>query len=80
MNSLKVPESGLLLEGSFDGDTPSPPQAFVLSLSDYVVQSLVQSARNGEDLQLALGEIPVWLPSGFHFDGTSSFSMHIWSL
>ncbi|KAM4058452.1 COM1 regulatory protein [Hirsutella rhossiliensis] len=58
MNSLKVPESGLLLDGPSEGDSSSPPQAFVLSLSDAVVQNLVQSARNGEDLHLALGNIP----------------------
>lgn len=59
MNSLKVPESGLLLDGSSEGDDDFPPQAFFLSLSDDVVQNLVQSARNGEDLHLALGNAPV---------------------
>ncbi|PFH60536.1 hypothetical protein XA68_10779 [Ophiocordyceps unilateralis] len=59
MNSLKVPESGLLLDApSHTTDSPSPPQAFVLSLGDSVVEHLIQSARNGEDLHLALGDIP----------------------
>ncbi|KAF4591956.1 COM1 regulatory protein [Ophiocordyceps camponoti-floridani] len=59
MNSLKVPESGLLLDApSHNSDSASPPQAFVLSLGDSVVEHLIQSARNGEDLHLALGDIP----------------------
>ncbi|PHH83316.1 hypothetical protein CDD83_3009 [Cordyceps sp. RAO-2017] len=58
MNSLKVPEAGLLLDGPSDADSASPPQAFVLTLSDDIVEDLIQSARNGEDLQLALGNIP----------------------
>lgn len=62
MNSLKVPETGLRLEGPSEEDSSSPPQAFVLSLSDAVVHKLIQSARNGEDLHLALGNTPVrWL-------------------
>lgn len=59
MNSLKVPESGLLLDGSSDGDSGLPPQAFVLSLSDDVVADLIQSARNGDHLHVALGDTPV---------------------
>ncbi|RCI12541.1 hypothetical protein L249_0296 [Ophiocordyceps polyrhachis-furcata BCC 54312] len=59
MNSLKVPESGLLLDApSHSAGIPSPPQAFVLSLGDSVVENLIQSARNGADLHLVLGDMP----------------------
>ncbi|RDA86079.1 hypothetical protein CP533_3911 [Ophiocordyceps camponoti-saundersi (nom. inval.)] len=59
MNSLKVPESGLLLDApSHATGISSPPQAFLLSLGDSVVENLIQSARNGADLHLALGDIP----------------------
>ncbi|POR32726.1 COM1 regulatory protein [Tolypocladium paradoxum] len=58
MNSLKVPESGLLLDGSSDEDSGLPPQAFVLSLSDDVIANMIQSARNGDDLLVALGDEP----------------------
>ncbi|KAF4510223.1 hypothetical protein G6O67_002129 [Ophiocordyceps sinensis] len=71
MNSLKVPESGLLLDGSSEGDDDFPPQAFFLSLSDDVVQNLVQSARNGEDLHLALGNAPT-LHFGSHSHAIAS--------
>ncbi|KJZ77429.1 hypothetical protein HIM_03153 [Hirsutella minnesotensis 3608] len=58
MNSLKVPEGGLMLEAPSEGDSPSPSQAFFLSLSDNIVEDLIQSARNGADLHIALGNIP----------------------
>lgn len=58
MNSLKVPESGLVLDGSSDGDSAVPPQTFFLSLSDDVVEGLIQGARDGEHLYLALGDDP----------------------
>ncbi|PNY25016.1 COM1 regulatory protein [Tolypocladium capitatum] len=58
MNSLKVPESGLLLDGSSGGDSSLPPQAFVLSLNDDVIADMIQSARNGDDLHVAFGGEP----------------------
>ncbi|UNI23527.1 hypothetical protein JDV02_009346 [Purpureocillium takamizusanense] len=58
MNSLKVPESGLVLAGAADGDSTIPPQAFVVSLSDDVVNQMIQSSRNGNDLHLTTGKTP----------------------
>ncbi|OAQ83287.1 COM1 regulatory protein [Purpureocillium lilacinum] len=58
MNSLKVPESGLVLDGASDGNTTVPPQAFIVSLSDDVVNQMIQGARNGDDLHLSTGKNP----------------------
>ncbi|ODA76106.1 hypothetical protein RJ55_08389 [Drechmeria coniospora] len=58
MNSLKVPETGLLLEGSPEGESAVPRQAFVISLSDLVVGQLIQSARNGDKLNVSMGSKP----------------------
>lgn len=59
MNSLKVPDSGLLLEGPSHGESAAPKQAFSLSLPDEVVQKLAQSALNGDDISISLGRNPV---------------------
>ncbi|PHH73341.1 hypothetical protein CDD82_5536 [Ophiocordyceps australis] len=58
MNSLKVPESGLRLDGPSEGECVAPPQAFVLSLSDDILKNLVESSRNGDELLLSLGSKP----------------------
>ncbi|KAJ6442963.1 COM1 regulatory protein [Purpureocillium lavendulum] len=60
MNSLKVPEGGLMLDGT-PGESPAPPQAFVVSLSDDVINQMIQSARNGDDLHLSTGKNPTLL-------------------
>lgn len=59
MNSLKVPEAGLQLQGPFGHDTPLPPQAFALSLSNSVIDNLVRAVRDGGSIELALGNNPV---------------------
>ncbi|QUC17979.1 uncharacterized protein UV8b_02220 [Ustilaginoidea virens] len=58
MNSLKVPEGGWLLAGSSSPDSVLPPQAFVLNLSDDVVEQMIQSVRVGNNLELKLGKSP----------------------
>ncbi|KAM3473130.1 hypothetical protein MY5147_004944 [Beauveria neobassiana] len=58
MDCLKVPEAGLLLQGPSGPDTPLPPQAFALSLSGGIVDSLLRAARDGDSIQLALGKNP----------------------
>lgn len=60
MNSLKVPDSGLLLAGS-GSDSSLPPQAFHIQLDKSTIESIIQSSRNGEDLRLLLGQSPVSL-------------------
>lgn len=61
MNSLKVPESGLQLEGSTGKDATLPSQAFALSLSDVLIEDMIKCVQNGDGIQLALGANPVSL-------------------
>ncbi|EFY87757.1 COM1 regulatory protein [Metarhizium acridum CQMa 102] len=59
MNSLKVPDGGWMLAGSADQDSTLLPQAFVVNLSDDVVEQMIRSARMGDDLELELGKRPM---------------------
>lgn len=59
MNSLKVPESGLVLESSDTKESSLPPQAFAINLSDNVIESMIRCFQNGDDINLALGSSPV---------------------
>lgn len=61
MNSLKVPDSGLLLESSAGKDAGLPSQAFALSLSDNVIEDMIKCVQNGDGIQLALGGNPTLL-------------------
>ncbi|KAF4976971.1 hypothetical protein FZEAL_6442 [Fusarium zealandicum] len=61
MNSLKVPESGLQLEGSAGKDASLPLQAFALTLSDVVIEDMIKCVQNGDGVQLALGANPTFL-------------------
>lgn len=61
MNSLKVPEGGLLLSAPSGADSHLLPQAFVLNLDDDVVQQMIETTRRGEQLELQLGKTPVCL-------------------
>lgn len=60
MNSLKIPDHGLMLKGSAPRDVgPLPPQAFAISLSDNVIEGMIKCVQDGEGIQLALGARPV---------------------
>ncbi|WQF87195.1 Putative winged helix DNA-binding domain superfamily [Colletotrichum destructivum] len=61
MPSLKVPETGLILESSAASGNPVPPQAFTINLSDNVLEDMIKCVQSGEDLQLALGSSPMLL-------------------
>ncbi|KAH7321249.1 COM1 regulatory protein [Stachybotrys elegans] len=61
MNSLKVPDSGILLGSSAEPEPGIPPQAFAISLSDNVIESMIKCVQNGQDIQLALGSTPTFL-------------------
>ncbi|KAF5024812.1 hypothetical protein F66182_3113 [Fusarium sp. NRRL 66182] len=61
MNSLKVPESGLQLEGSTGQDASLPSQAFALTLSDVVIEDMIKCVQNGDGIQLSLGAQPTFL-------------------
>jgi RNA polymerase II elongation factor ELL len=66
MPSLRVPETGLILESSENASTALPTQAFAVSLSDIVIEDMIQCVQNGEDIQLSLGSSPVSAKS-LHF-------------
>ncbi|KAI9171752.1 hypothetical protein HJFPF1_01243 [Paramyrothecium foliicola] len=59
--TLKIPDGGLLLEGPSGKDPKLPPQAFVITLSDNVIENMIKCVQNGENLQLALGNTPTLL-------------------
>ncbi|KAG7437228.1 hypothetical protein Forpi1262_v000664 [Fusarium oxysporum f. sp. raphani] len=61
MNSLKVPESGLQLEGSTGKDASLPSQAFAVTLSDNVIEDMIKCVQNGDGIQLSLGANPTLL-------------------
>ncbi|KAH7197216.1 uncharacterized protein B0J16DRAFT_15778 [Fusarium flagelliforme] len=61
MNSLKVPESGIQLEGSNGKDASLPSQAFALTLSDVLIEDMIKCVQNGDGIQLSLGANPTFL-------------------
>ncbi|KAF4339107.1 COM1 [Fusarium beomiforme] len=61
MNSLKVPESGLQLQGSTGKDASLPSQAFALTLNDFVIEDMIKCVQNGDGIQLSLGANPTLL-------------------
>lgn len=66
MNSLKIPENGVMLKGSASKDAGAlPPQAFAISLSDNVIEDMIACVQNGNDISLALGANPVSLSLTF---------------
>ncbi|KOS19205.1 hypothetical protein ESCO_000296 [Escovopsis weberi] len=56
MNSLKIPDGGVLLAAS--EPKPSIPQAFHLRLDSSLIESIIHASQNGDDLRLALGKTP----------------------
>jgi hypothetical protein len=59
---LTVPENMQLLLGGSAGSTAELPQhAFALTLRDDVLEDMIQSVRNGQEIQLSLGDAPVSL-------------------
>lgn len=60
MPALRIPDSGLLLEGSGSKSAASlPAQAFAITLSDNVIEDMIKCVQSGEDIQLSLGSSPV---------------------
>lgn len=56
---LRIPEAGLHLESSEKTADTLPLQAFAFTLSDNVIEDLIQCVQNGEDVKLSLGSVPV---------------------
>lgn len=57
--TLKIPDGGLLLEGPSGKDNKVPTQAFPITLSDNVIESMIMCVQNGGNIQLSLGNAPV---------------------
>lgn len=59
---LPIPENMQLhLGGSADAMAELPQQALALTLSDDVLEGMIESVRNGQEIQLSLGDTPVSL-------------------
>jgi hypothetical protein len=57
---LPIPENmQLLLGSSADAMAELPQHAFALTLSDDVLEGMIESVRNGQEIQLSLGDTPV---------------------
>lgn len=56
---LRIPETGLQLESSAKAADTLPLQAFAITLSDNVIEDLIQCVQNGDDIRLSLGNVPV---------------------
>lgn len=56
---LSIPDTGLHLESSAKSADTLPLQAFALTLSDNVIEDLIQRVQNGGDVKLSLGNVPV---------------------
>ena len=56
---LKIPDSGLVLDGSARSMASLPLQAFAVTLSDSVIENMIECVQEGQDIQLCLGSNPV---------------------
>ncbi len=56
---LEVPGAGLLLESSAKMEDVLPMQAFACTLSDSIIESMIEAAQNGQGISLSLGDNPV---------------------
>lgn len=59
MDTLKIPELGLVLDGSASKEPGLPAQAFTITLDDSVVRDMVSCVKAGGKIELALGNSPV---------------------
>jgi hypothetical protein len=59
MNTLKIPEAGVLLNGPDANDSAVPTQAFPILLNSSVIEGMVKCVRSGGKIELALGSNPV---------------------
>jgi RNA polymerase II elongation factor ELL len=56
---FNVPDSGLALESSAKAMAGLPMQAFAITLSDSVIENMIECVQNGQGIQLSLGSSPV---------------------
>lgn len=61
--ALEIPETGFLLESSEmeEMEAALPMQAFAITLSDSVIEEMIECAQSGQDISLSLGDDPVSL-------------------
>jgi hypothetical protein len=58
--ALQVPRAGLQLEEDFTGTYDHlPTQSFILDLSDDVIDGMIESVNQGNEIRLSLGNKPV---------------------
>ncbi|TLD27070.1 hypothetical protein PspLS_04411 [Pyricularia sp. CBS 133598] len=62
--SLVILAGGLELETSVDKMTSLPLQAFAITLSDDMLEDLIDSFQNGQEIELSLGQSPAFLYGG----------------
>ncbi|KAK5663511.1 hypothetical protein OQA88_3941 [Cercophora sp. LCS_1] len=58
---VNIPDHGLVLESSAKPMAGLPTQAFALTLSDSMIEGLIECFHNGQDIQLSLGSNPAIL-------------------
>lgn len=56
---LAIPDSGLQLESSAKSSNFLPLQAFGISLDDNVIEDMIKCVRDGDQIELSLGNNPV---------------------
>jgi len=56
---INVPEDGIALETSASFMAELPMQAFAISLSDSMIENMIECVQNGQGIQLSLGADPV---------------------
>ncbi|KAK0657550.1 hypothetical protein B0T16DRAFT_62770 [Cercophora newfieldiana] len=61
---VNVPDGGLALESSAKAMAGLPMQAFAITLSDSVIEDMIECVQSGQGIQLSLGGNPAFL-----FDG-----------
>lgn len=59
MPNLAIPDTGLQLESPPNPPAALPMQAFGLVLNDDVIEDMIRCFRDGESLELCLGNTPV---------------------
>lgn len=55
MASLTIPDAGLHLESSAKLANALPLQAFGITLSDSMIEDLIRSVQDGEDVGMVMG-------------------------
>jgi RNA polymerase II elongation factor ELL len=56
---VNIPDSGFALESSAKAMAGLPMQAFAITLSDSVIEDMIECVQNGQNIQLSLGNSPV---------------------